>query len=400
MSRKSNWTRRIVGVLAATGAITGVAASLRPEPVPVQVSRVTRGALVVTVDGTARTRLVDKDTVMAPVVGEVEKLSLRAGDRVTKGQPIAVILPSAPNPLDDRTKAEIVARLGSAQASLSEAQRNVERAEIALELADREAERSRKLLAAHAIAPSELERAETEARARRSELELTRVTVERIRRESKVVAAPLQDPNTAAQKGRQHVEVRAPRAGVVLRVHQESAGPVQPGTPLIDIGDPRSLELVVELPTQSAMKVRTGAPVRVDGTGSDALLLGNVKLVEPAAFTRVTALGVEEQRVNVIVIPADGGSPWTTLGDGFAADAHIEVQKAADVQKIPVGALFRNGGRAQTFLVEAGRAKLVAIQVGSRSVDEVEVRSGLANGSLVVVHPSDKLMDGAPVRVE
>lgn len=400
MPRKAKWTRRVLVIVVAAGALAGVAATLKPAPIPVQASRAVRGPLVVTVDGTGRTRLADKDTVAAPVIGELARIRLRPGDRVAEGEIVAEILPSISNPLDARSKAELVARMGSARASLSEAERNVEHAEIALELADKEAQRSSQLLAAHAIAPTEVERVESEAKARRAELELARAAVERIRRESEVVAAQLRGPNSPTKTGLQRLDVRAPRRGVVLRVHQESAVPVQPGTPLIDIGDPHSMELVVELPTQSAMRVRSGAPVRVDGMGNGAVLEGEVKLVEPGAFTKVTALGVEEQRVNVIVTPTDRDAGWAALGDGFAADAHIEVNKAKDVLKIPVGAVFREGARARAFYVHGNRVRLTSLDTGQRSAEEVEVRSGVRVGTLVVVHPSDKLQDGALVSVE
>ncbi|MGE5787045.1 MAG: efflux RND transporter periplasmic adaptor subunit, partial [Myxococcales bacterium] len=268
------------------------------------------------------------------------------------------------------------------------------------ELAEKEAQRNRQLVAASALAPHALELSETEEKARRSELELAKATVERIRRESTVVAAPLSDPNKPGKKGRQRIEVRAPVDGVVLRVHQESAGPVQPGTPLLDLGDLGTLELIVDLPTQSAVKVTAGALVRVDGVGNGAQLAGKVRLVEPGAFTKVTALGVEEQRVNVVVVPADGSNEWANLGDGFAADAHIEVHKAENVLKVPLGAVFREGNHAAVFRIDNKHARLTPVEAGSRSAEEVEIKSGLDEASEVVVHPSDKLKDGAPVKPE
>lgn len=400
MPGKSKWIKRALYLLLASGAIFGIAVSLKTDPIPVQVVRAVRGPLVVSVDGTGRTKLTSKQTVSAPAVGELTRIALRPGDKVHAGQVIAEIQPGSPNPIDARMNAEVVARLGSAQASLVEARRNVERAEIALELAEKEVQRNRQLVEASALAPYALELSETESKARRSELELAKASVERIRRESNVVAAPLSDPNQAGKKGRQRVEVRAPADGVVLRVHQESAGPVQPGTPLLDVGDPRLLELIVDLPTQTAVKVQAGALVRVDGVGNGAQLTGKVKLVEPAAFTKVTALGVEEQRVNVVITPADRASEWAALGDGFAADAHIEVHKAENVLKVPVGAVFREGSRAALFRLDNLHARLTVVETGSRSAEEVEIKGGIDETSSVVVHPSDKLTDGALVKPE
>lgn len=400
MSSKSKWTKRALYLLLATGAILSISASLKTDPIPVQVARAVRGPLVVTVDGTGRTKLLNKQTLSAPAIGELTKISLRAGDKVHAGQVLAEIEPSIPMPIDARTNAEIIARLGSAQASLVEARRNVERAEIALDLADKEAQRNRQLVAASALAPHALELSETELKARRSELELAKATVERIRRESNVVAAPLSDPNKSTRKTRQRVEVRAPSDGVILRVHQESAGPVTPGTPLLDLGDLGTLELIVDLPTQSAVRVRAGALVRVDGIGNGVQLAGKVKLVEPAAFTKVTALGVEEQRVNVVVTPVDRLSEWASLGDGFAADAHIEVHKAESVLKVPLGAVFRDGNHSAVFRLENAHARLTQVETGNRSAEEVEIKGGLTETSSVVVHPSDKLTNGALVKPE
>lgn len=400
MSSKSKWTKRALYLLLATGAIVSISASLKTDPIPVQVAHAVRGPLVVTVDGTGRTKLLNKQTLSAPAIGELTKISLRAGDKVHAGQVLAEIQPSIPMPIDARTNAEIMARLGSAQASLVEARRNVERAEIALDLAEKEAQRNRQLVAASALAPHALELSETELKARRSELELAKATVERIRRESNVVAAPLSDPNKSGSKARQRVEVRAPSDGVVLRVHQESAGPVTPGAPLLDLGDLGTLELIVDLPTQSAVKVSAGAPVRVDGIGNGVQLAGKVKLVEPGAFTKVTALGVEEQRVNVVVTPADRNSEWARLGDGFAADAHIEVHKAENVLKVPLGAVFRDGNHSAVFRLENAHAHLTQVEIGNRSAEEVEIKSGLNEASSVVVHPSDKLTNGALVKPE
>lgn len=400
MSRRTKWPKRIVVILLAGGAAFAVAVSLKPERVLVQTSPVVRGPMLVTVDAAGKTRLLDKDTLAAPAAGELTKIALRPGDRVEANQVVAEILPGTATPLDARTKSEIMARLGAAQASLAEAQRNVERAEIVQQLADKEAARSRDLHARGAIASDQLDRSESAANARLAELELAKTSVERSRRESAVVAAALHEPNKPGKKGSQRVAVRAPRSGTVLRVHQQSAGPVQPGSLLLDIGDLDRIEFVVDLPTQSAMKIKAGAPVRIDGLGDERILAGKVKLVEPAAFTKITALGVEEQRVNVIVISAGDTKPWASLGDGFAADAHIEIQKADDVLKVPLGAVFRDEGRTSAFCIDGERTLLVKVEIGNRSAEEVEIRSGIGEGTLVVVHPSDKLAHGALIQLE
>lgn len=400
MSRRAKWIKRVIVTLVLVAAVVGVAASLGPDPIPVEVSRAVRGPLVLTVDGMGRTRMVIQQTISAPVAGELARITLRPGDSVSQGDVVAQILPALSQPLDARSRAEVKARLGAARAGLEEARRNVERAEISLELATSEAGRARQLVETQSVPRRTLELAEAEEKARRSELALAHTTVERARLEAQAVAAALGEPHGAKAKVGSRIEVRAPSSGVVLRVLSESAGPVQPGSLLLDIGDPSDMELVVDLPTQAAVRVSAGAAVRLDGLGNGTQATGTVKLIEPAAFTKITALGVEEQRVNVIVTPSGDLAVWSVLGDGFAADAHIEIHKATDVLKIPSGAVFRDGSDYAVFAIDAGRARLTKVEIGGRSAAEVEVNSGLAVGANVVVHPSDKLKDGLVVVAE
>lgn len=400
MSRAVKWTKRLLLVVGIGLVAFAIAVGMRPDPVPVQVSAAVKGPLLVTVDGVGKTRFVSRQVLAAPVAGELVKISLRAGDKVEAGQVVAKILPGAPQLLDTRSKAEVVARLRSARAALVEAQNNVERSKIQLDLAEKETARNRTLVSAQALAPHALELAETEEKARRSEVDLAKSTVERIRRESEVVAVALSDPSKRNRLVARHVEVRSPFDGIVLRVPNENAGPIAAGSPLLELGDPKSMELVVDLPTQSAMKVPRGAAVRIDGLGNGVTLRGRVRLIEPSAFTKVTALGVEEQRVNVIVIPTEDSTNWTSVGDGFAADAHIEVHKASAVRKVPIGAVFRDGSHWAAFRIDANHARLTRVATGQRSVEEIEIQSGLEEGTQVVVHPSDKLRDGLEVRIE
>ncbi len=398
MSRRSRWIKRIVVAVIALLVLAGIGASLRPTPIPVETARASRGALVVTVDGAGRTRLPDTQTISSPVAGDLLRILLRPGDTVAAGQVVAEILPGASQPLDARSRAEARAMLGAARAGLAEARQSVEQAAIAAEVAAKEADRARLLAKSQSVTARSLELAEADERARKADLAMARLSVERARREAEVAAAALGGSGPGSQE--QKVAVEAPLAGRVFRVHTESAGPVQPGTPLLDIGGVGGIELVVELPTQAAMRITPGAAVRVDGVGNRRTLAGTVRLVEPSAFTKVTALGVEEQRVNVIVDPAGDPDGWSAVGDGFAADAHITVHEADGVLKAPSGAVFRAAGGYAAFTVSAGRAHVVPVEIGERSADEVEIRKGLAEGAIVVVHPSDKLADGTAVVVE
>lgn len=400
MSRAGQWVRRAVLLLALAGVIAGVVVSLRPSPIVVEAGAAVRGPLVLTVDAAGRTRMAARQTLSAPVPGELVRIPLQPGDAVAAGQVVAEILPVLSPPLDARTRAEVTARLRAARAGLIEARRQVARAEVARDLARSEADRTRRLVASQSATARALELALAEEKTRSLELELARASVARIRLETEAVAASLIEPGQARAKALPRLALRAASAGVVLRVHMESAGPVESGTPLLDLGDPKSLEFVVELPTQAAVRVRAGAAVRIDSLGDGTELSGEVKRVEPGAFTKISALGVEEQRVLAIVTPAKGAGAWPALGDGFAADAHIEVFRADAVLKVPAGAVFRHGRGHAVFAIRAGLARLVPVTTGQRTAAEVEIKTGLTEGSSVVVHPSDKLADAMAVVVE
>jgi HlyD family secretion protein len=399
MSRGTNkikWIKRIAVSAILVGVGVWTATRLGPAPIPVEIGAVVRGPLVVTVDGLGKTRMKERYTVFAPTYGELSRIALRPGDPVVKGQVIAEIEPSLSQPLDARSRAETTARLAATKASYAEAARNVERAEIAADLAQKEVERMRRLVESGTAPTRALEVAEADAKTRTAELELAKLAVERARLETAAVSVTLRDPNKKRDKSGQQVQVSSPSSGTVLAVHTESAGPVQPGAPLIDIGDSSTVELVVDLPTQFAVRVTPGAKVQIDGIGDGKPRRGKVRLIEPSAYTKITALGVEEQRVNVIVTMTD---PPPVLGDGFAADAHIEVQKTGDVLKIPSGAIFREKDGFAVFTVQKGRAQLVRVKAKNRNADEVEIE-GLKQGDKVIIHPSDKIKDGVLAAAE
>jgi HlyD family secretion protein len=381
----------VLGLLA----LAGIGASLRPKAIPVETGRVERGALTVTVDGMGKTRFPDRQTIYAPVAGELVKITLRAGDSIQEGQGLAEILPGVSQPLDARTRAELQARLGAARAAQGEARRNVDRAEIALDLAKKEAERARTLAESRSIRERDLDMVEAEEKARQAELALAKLSVERAHKEVQAIGAMLGEPRGPKEERR--MVLQAPQGGTVLRIHAESAGPVQPGTPLMDIGSRDRLEIVVELPTQSAMRISKGAAVRVQGLGNSEALSGVVRLIEPAAFTKITALGVEEQRVHVLVDLEGDAADSANVGDGFAVETHIVVHEAENVLRVPSGAVFRHGGGHAVFGVSSGKALLFPVEVGQRSATHVEIRTGLEEGMKVIVHPSDKIANGTVV---
>lgn len=392
--------KRIVGWLAALLVVAGLVFAFRAQPVPVETAPVVRAPLEVAVEGEGRTQVRDRYVVSAPVAGLVPRIALRAGDPVERGQVLALIEPTVPPLLDVRSREEQVARIRAAEAARDRADAHVALAETAFEHARRELARRRPLAEEGLIPATELDAAETEAarRARevdaaRSEARTARADLERER--AVLNAAPARRSGAAPPGG---VEVRSPVAGRVLRVVQESAAVLPAGAPLVEVGDPADLEVIVDLLSADAVAVRPGAAAEVVRWGGGEALPARVRLVEPSGFTKVSALGVEEQRVNVLVDFAGPRAERAGLGDGYRVDVRIVLWRGEDVLQIPLGALFRAGDRWATFAVEEGRARQRLLEVGRRSDRAVAVEAGLSEGETVVLYPGDRVEDGTRVR--
>ncbi|HEV8550098.1 MAG TPA: HlyD family efflux transporter periplasmic adaptor subunit [Polyangiaceae bacterium] len=381
-------------LLAATGAAV---MALRPQPVPVDTERAVRGPLVVAIEEDGMTRVKDRFVVSAPVTGSLSRLALEPGDAVDAGDALAEIAPATSPLLDERTRAEAEARLGAALSSLGQARAQVSRAKVAKDLAEQDFARSERLAKNGSIASQALEQADFAVRMRTEELASAafgaKVAEEQVR-----VAKVALGRDGAGGHGARHVDVLAPVSGRVLRMHQKSAGVVQASTPLLEVGDPAALEVVVDLLTTDAVHVVPGTPVVVRGWGGDHDIAGRVRRVEPSAFTRPSALGVDEQRVNVIVALIDPYDRWATLADGYRVEARIVLWQGDHVIKVPQGAVFRRGDGWAAFRVESGVARLTSVRLGHRGETEVEIESGLPEGAVVAVHPGDRVKDG--VRVE
>jgi HlyD family secretion protein len=304
------------------------------------------------------------------------------------------MVPLAPSLLDPRSRAEAQARVAAARAALSQSATAVERARAAHAFARRDMERQRVLLAEGATAHQVAEQAELAERMRREELASAEFGRQVAASELRVAQAAL------ARLGSGSVEefaIRAPVRGRVLRVMQESEGVVQPGTPLLEIGDPAALEIVVDVLTTDAVEIRTGAPVRIERWGGDATLAGRVTRVEPSAFTRLSALGVEEQRVNVVIGLDGPPAAYASLGDGYRVEVGIVVWERSGRLLVPVGAVHRQGDGWAAYVVEAGRARLRSVRIGRRNGTDAEVLEGLREGERVVLYPTDTVEDGARV---
>lgn len=396
--------RRIFGpvllVLAALAIVALAVVALRPKPVPVDVASVRRGSVELAVTEDGRTRIKDRYAVVAPVAGKMERIGLRAGDRVEKGAVIASIVPLDAPLLDDRTSLAGRARVTAAAAAGAKARAAVAGAEAALALAKREAARSKTLYDSGAISAADLERVDTEVRLRQAELDAAKLSVDVAASEEAAARASIDlGPPEKRKKEPLVVAVRAPVAGVVLRVVTESAGPVLLGAPLIEIGDPSNLEIVVDVLTTDAVRMKPDGKAMVVGWGG-ADLAAHVRTISPSAVTKLSALGIEEQRVDVVLDLDEPADRFARLGDGFAVDASIAVDRADDALIVPVGAVFKVGSGYAVYVVDAtGAAKQLPVEIILQSSREVAVRADVRESDRVVLHPSDRVKDGVRVAV-
>lgn len=402
------WLRTAFLVVAGIAVVVVLALAFRPQPVPVDLARVDRGTVEVAVEEDGRTRVRDRYMVTAPVAATLQRITLEAGDAVEAGDPLARLDGPEAALADPRTQAQLRARLAAAEADVQRARALAEAAESGLFDAREELRIQEVLLAGGSGARSAVERAGALVRAREAEVRSAGFAVEAARGQVEDLRLALGMGAPAPGSGGT-LELRAPTAGVVLRVHRESGGAVAPGEPLLEIGDPAALEAVVDLLSADAVRVQAGAEATLGGWGGEGLLPARVRRVEPAGFTRVSALGIEEQRVNVILEPvasasaavdaaSDGRATWPGLGDGFRVEARILVDRAEDVLRLPAGALFRRGEGWGVFVARNGRLAEQEVEVGRRSQAEAEILAGVEAGDEVVVYPSDRVADGVRYR--
>lgn len=381
--------KRIVVLVALAVLGTYAALALRPRPLAVETARALRGPLRVTVDEEGETRIHDRYVVGAPVAGRLARIALHAGDAVARGDVVARL---DALPLDSRARRQAEARVAGAQAERRAAEAVVLRRRTDLEQARRTLHRLERLAAEQVVATEVVEAARTAAAAAASDLEGALQQSRAAEFEVTNARAALLDSD-AADGG--SVPVLAPVGGRVLRVCEECEKVVAAGTPLLEVGDPADLEVVVDVLSSDAMAIRPGAPMLLEiDSEAGVRWRARVRSIEPAGFTKVSPLGVEEQRVNVIGELLD---PPGALGDRFRVDARIVLWEGADVLKVPAGALFRERAAWAVFVVVDGRARRRPVRLGHRNPDEAEILGGLAAGEIVVVHPSDALADGVRV---
>jgi len=385
--------------VTAVIVIAGVLWSVRTVPVPADLGTVTRGQLQVTLDQEGRTRVRQKYVVSSPVTGRLLRVGLEPGDPVDAGVVVARLVPAPAPLLDTRTRQTAEARIETAAATRRQAEATQAQAETAKTFADTELARMQRLFEGQAVAERDLEAAQTEADARAQAVAAAAAAAAAAEHELQAARAVLADAVADVPGGAgEPVMLRAPVQGVVLRRLHESETVVMAGEPVVEIADVTNLEIVADYLSRDAVQITAGMPAIIADWGGGEALAGHVRRVEPVAFVKVSALGVEEQRVNVILDVDDPERAWEQLGDGYRVTTRVITWQAPDVLQVPSSALFRQGDAWAAFVVGAdGAVSIRAVDVGRDTGMAAEVRSGLTEGERVVLHPSDQISDGVVV---
>jgi HlyD family secretion protein len=406
-----NWKRIAVVTVVGLGLGAAIFLGMRPQPPEVEIVAVRLGPMETTVEEEGKTRLRDRFVVSAPLAGILRRHDWKVGDTLPAGRPIAFLSPSRAEVLDTRRLSENEARLQAASAAREGADARLRSAQEQLKGAEADAAywkqqfaREEKLLRSGDIPASRIER--TDAEVKRSEaaraaaeqaVALARAEINRSRAEVEAARAAASNPGVKAAVDAQTIPVYSPVSGRVLRVVRQSEGPVGSGEPILELGDTRALEVEVELLSADAVKVGPGTVARLSRWGGEGTLEARVRLVEPTGFTKISALGVEEQRVRVIADLVSPEEKWQRLGEGYRVEAAFVLWSGDRVLQIPASALFKQGEQWAVFVVANGFARRRVVEIGHRNGLTAEVLSGLKEGESVIPHPDDKITDGAAV---
>lgn len=392
--------RMLLWLVVAVAAITGLVYAFLPAPVPVDLAEVRRGPLQVTVDEDGKTRVKERYVVSAPLAGQLLRIELDSGDKVYAAQTLlASIAPSDPKLLDPRDLAEAEARVQVAKANAEQATARVKALEEAKVLAQHHFDRIKPLQERGVATAEERDEREFQHLIAKANVDAAAFAKQVAEFEVKLAEAAL--IRTRGSNGDTtddgHFQIHSPVDGHVLRVIQKSATIVAPGTQLIEVGDANDLEVEADVLSADAARIRLGAKVVLEHWGGDEPLHGRVRVIEPSGFTKVSALGVEEQRVNIIIDLDDEPAKRAALGDGYRVEARIVIWEADDVLQVPAGALFRIGADWAVFVVGGDRAELRIVEVGRNNGVAAQILKGLEAGDNVILHPSDRITAGTSV---
>ena len=396
--RKSTAWRRYLPYALGAALLILLFQALRTSPIAVETGTITRGPLTVTVLEEGKTRIRHRYLITPPVAGYLNRVPLRAGDRIEAGKTVlATVQPQPAGFLDPRARAEAEARVKASEAALMQRETQIERARAALDLAQKEVVRARELKKSGAIATKDWDTAESQVSMLARDLNTAQFAMQVSEFELAQARAALNQVQTPQTENIDPLKIIAPVDGYVLNVFEESARMVMAGTQIMEVGDHTDLEAEIELLSSDAVGVQPGADVSIEQWGGEIPLRGKVTVVEPGGYTKLSALGVEEQRVKVRVNFLDPLPRGTTLGDRFRVEARIVTWHGDNVLQVPTGALFRRGGDWMAFLFDGGKARQTKVEIAHNNGVAAEVRSGLSQGQRVILHAPDAVADGAKV---
>lgn len=391
------WKRWLfIGALLAAVTLA-VLYGFRPQPALVEAEPVKRGPMRVTIEEEGKTRVSDRYVVSAPLAGYAHRITLKEGDAVAQGQVITQLEPLSAPALDARSRAQTEAQVAAAEAAVAAARERVRAALSDMRYQEAELARMEKLMKSGDVARDRYDRTVLEERRARAALNEAEQQVEAAEARVKAERATLQV--SASLRTGERIPVRAPVAGRVLKVVRDSEGVVTPGQPLLELGSVRSLEVVVDLLSADAVRVAPGTRAILSRWGGDQPLEARVRKIEPLAFTKISALGVEEQRVPVVLDITSAQEEWSRLGAGYRVEAAFVLWESAEVLQVPASALFRQGDGWSVFTIDQGKAQRKAVQVGHRNGLAAEVLSGLSGNERVITHPDSSVTDGKQVEI-
>jgi len=393
------WRRRIIWLALALLIIAALVYGFRPQPRLVDIARAARSPMQVSVGEEGKTRVIDRYDISAPVAGTTCRVDLDVGDQVDKGQALITINPLESQALDPRSRAEAESRVAAAASALHAAEQTAESARAEMDLAEKELSRLQPLFEKGHVSQGQLDQASATVLTTRAARGSAQFAVDVARHELEAARTALSYTGVSGQDNPDaSVQVRSPINGKLLAIHQECEGVVAAGQPLLVVGDTQSLEVETDVLSADAVKIRPGMRVEFHRWGGEKPLHGRVRTVEPVGFTKISALGVEEQRVLVISDITSDPTQWESLGDGYRVEAEFILWQSDDVLQIPASALFRFNDGWALFVMNNGEAVRRAVKVGQRNGLSAEILGGLTEGEMVITHPDNTIEDGVAVK--